>query len=368
MIILAFPRLTFVFQFISSSVSHLKKLMEELNETSRKLEVSEQRLVFGSMPGLDGVGNSNVSGDNAVPAAGGGTAEAARRRVRAYFETLREQLKRQETAALTVVETHIRERLCAIRQHGEDAAAALGQIAAVCVQSERAGKQDDVRLLSEAAEIRAMLAAVDPSQQLAKVEAAALLDASVPITFTKDNRVHIGPHIEMRVVTLGLDGAGKTSLLFKLKQDEFVSAIPTVGFNVETMEYKNMQFTVWDVGGQHKLRPLWKHYYQNTQAVIFVIDSSDRSRLEEAKGELVKLMGEKELKDAVILVLLNKQDVTGCLSAEEISDQLSLHKVCSGKSWHIMGCTARTGEGLPESLDWLSHQLVATGVSDLTES
>jgi small GTP-binding protein len=69
----------------------------------------------------------------------------------------------------------------------------------------------------------------------------------------------------MRVVTLGLDGSGKTSILFKLKQNEFVQSIPTIGFNVETLEYKNIKFTVWDVGGQHKLRPLWKHYYLNTQ-------------------------------------------------------------------------------------------------------
>ncbi len=148
----------------------------------------------------------------------------------------------------------------------------------------------------------------------------------------QDNRVHIGPKIEMRVVTLGLDGAGKTSLLFKLKQDEFVTTIPTIGFNVETLEHKNVKFTVWDVGGQHKLRPLWKHYYLNTQvhvishrprfllcpeahehleqslqAVIYVIDSSDRKRLEESKGELVKLLAERELKDAFILILLSKQ-------------------------------------------------------------
>jgi tripartite motif-containing protein 23 len=113
--------------------------------------------------------------------------------------------------------------------------------------------------------------------------------------------------IEMRVVTLGLDGSGKTSLLFKLKQNEFVPTIPNIGFNVETLEYKNIKFTIWDVGGQMKLRPLWKHYYLNTQAVIFVIDSSDRERLGEAKNELVKLLGEKELEDACILILLSKQ-------------------------------------------------------------
>lgn len=81
----------------------------------------------------------------------------------------------------------------------------------------------------------------------------------------QDNRVHIGRKIEMRVVFLGLDGAGKTSILFKLKQNEFTAEIPTIGFNVEILEYKNLKLTVWDVGGQHKLRPLWKHYYLNTQ-------------------------------------------------------------------------------------------------------
>ena len=77
--------------------------------------------------------------------------------------------------------------------------------------------------------------------------------------------MHIGPKIEMRVITLGLDGAGKTSILFKLKQNEFVQTIPTIGFNVEELEYKNIKFTVWDVGGLHKIRSLWKHYYYNTQ-------------------------------------------------------------------------------------------------------
>ncbi|MCL4130357.1 UNVERIFIED_CONTAM: hypothetical protein GTU68_037852 [Idotea baltica] len=94
----------------------------------------------------------------------------------------------------------------------------------------------------------------------------------------------------MRVVTLGLDGAGKTSILFKLKNDEFVPTVPTIGFNVETIEYQNFKFTVWDVGGQPKLRPLWRHYYFNTQA-----------------AELTKLMTEKELKDASLLIFANKE-------------------------------------------------------------
>jgi tripartite motif-containing protein 23 len=152
-------------------------------------------------------------------------------------------------------------------------------------------------------------------------------DASIPITFTKDNRVHIGPKMEIRVVTLGLDGAGKTSVLFKLKQNEFMTMIPTLGFNVETVDYKNMKFTIWDVGGQPKLRPLWKHYYLNTQAVVFVIDSSDQQRLLESSNELSKLMTEKELKDAALLILANKQDVQGCVTIETITELFGLYKL-----------------------------------------
>merc|ERR1712065_122904 len=81
---------------------------------------------------------------------------------------------------------------------------------------------------------------------------------------------------EMRILMVGLDAAGKTTILYKLKLGEIVTTIPTIGFNVETVEYKNISFTVWDVGGQDKIRPLWRHYFQNTQGVIFVIDSNDR--------------------------------------------------------------------------------------------
>jgi len=214
-----------------------------------------------------------------------------------------------------------------------------------------------------AAEIKEMLKTVKTQrQQFASLHGDQLLaDGSIPITFTKDNRVHIGPKIEMRVITLGLDGAGKTSILFKLKQNEFVQTIPTIGFNVEELEYKNIKFTVWDVGGLHKIRSLWKHYYYNTQAVIFVIDSSNKERLSEAQGELVKLISEDLLKDACLLILANKQDVVGCASIEEITELFSLYKLCCGRSWHIQACDATNGTGLSDGLDWLSRQLVAAG-------
>lgn len=84
---------------------------------------------------------------------------------------------------------------------------------------------------------------------------------------------------------------------------------PNAGFNVETVEYKNIQFTVWDVGGQDKIRPLWRHYFQNTQGIIFVVDSNDRDRIVEAREELQRMLNEDELRDALLLVFANKQDL-----------------------------------------------------------
>ena len=113
---------------------------------------------------------------------------------------------------------------------------------------------------------------------------------------------------ELRILMLGLDAAGKTTILYKLKLGEVVSSVPTIGFNVETLEYKKIKFTVWDVGGQDKIRLLWRHYYQNTQGLIYVVDSSDKDRIELAKEELHRMLGEEELRDAVVLVFANKQD------------------------------------------------------------
>eukprot|EP00116_Pleurobrachia_bachei_P006621 sb/3466883/ len=112
---------------------------------------------------------------------------------------------------------------------------------------------------------------------------------------------------EMRILMVGLDASGKTTILYKLKLGEIVTTIPTIGFNVETVEYKNISFTVWDVGGQDKIRPLWRHYFQNTQGLIFVIDSNDRERIGEARDELNKMLNEDELRDAVLLCFANKQ-------------------------------------------------------------
>merc|ERR1712216_153901 len=125
-----------------------------------------------------------------------------------------------------------------------------------------------------------------------------------------------------RVLMLGLDAAGKTSILYKLKLNELVTSIPTIGFNVESLKYKNLDMTIWDVGGQDKIRALWRFYYHGTDAIIFVVDSADRDRLGEARETLQSMMREDELRNAVVLVLANKQDMDGAAGPSEVAEAL----------------------------------------------
>merc|ERR1712217_490492 len=164
---------------------------------------------------------------------------------------------------------------------------------------------------------------------------------------------------EMRILMLGLDAAGKTTVLYKLKLGEVVTTIPTIGFNVETVEYKNIRFTVWDVGGQDKIRPLWRHYYQGTNGLIYVVDSNDRDRVEDAREELMKMLNEDEMRDAVLLVYANKQDLPNAMKAAEVTEKLGLHNM-RNRQWFIQSACATTGDGLYEGLDWLTRVLSPT--------
>jgi len=161
---------------------------------------------------------------------------------------------------------------------------------------------------------------------------------------------------EMRILMVGLDAAGKTTVLFKLKLGEVVTTIPTIGFNVETVEYKNISFTVWDIGGQDKIRRLWRHYYRGTEGLIFVIDSSDRDRIDVAREELTHIMFEDDMRDAILLVLANKQDLPNAMTAAEVAEKLGLNNLRQ-RQWYIQAACATTGDGLYEGLDWMSQTL-----------
>jgi len=161
---------------------------------------------------------------------------------------------------------------------------------------------------------------------------------------------------EKRILMVGLDCAGKTTILYKLKLGEVVTTIPTVGFNVETMDYKNIHMTVWDVGGQDKIRPLWRHYYNHTAGIIYVVDSNDLERIDDARDELQRMLNEVEIRDAELLVYANKQDLPNALNATALAERLNLG--CGvRRAWFIQACCATTGDGLYEGLDWLHRTL-----------
>ena len=161
---------------------------------------------------------------------------------------------------------------------------------------------------------------------------------------------------EMRVVMLGLDAAGKTTILYKLHISEVLSTVPTLGFNVEKVQYKNVVFTVWDVGGQEKLRPLWRHYFNNTDGLIFVVDCLDRDRVQRAKEEFYSIINDAFMKNSAILIFANKQDLRGAMTTSEIVEAFDLPNL-RGRRWHVQASCATQGLGLYEGLDWLSSTL-----------
>lgn len=166
----------------------------------------------------------------------------------------------------------------------------------------------------------------------------------------------------LHVVMLGLDSAGKTTALYRLKFDQYLNTVPTIGFNCEKIKgtvgrSKGIHFLMWDVGGQEKLRPLWKSYTRCTDGIVFVVDSVDTERMEEAKMELLKTAKSPDNSGVPILVLANKQDLPGAKDSKELEKLLGLHEISSTGScshlWYIQAACAITGEGLQEGLDIL---------------
>lgn len=153
------------------------------------------------------------------------------------------------------------------------------------------------------------------------------------------------------ILMLGLDSAGKTTLLYKLKLDAVLKTIPTIGFNVETVKYKSLNMTIWDVGGQEKIRPLWRHYFNNISAVIFIIDSNDHGRFEEVKKELHYLMNHDELKNVKVLILCNKQDLPEAKSVDYISEKIDVRKI--KQNWYIHPCSALYNKDIYEGMEWI---------------
>ncbi|XP_010583308.1 ADP-ribosylation factor-like protein 14 [Haliaeetus albicilla] len=160
---------------------------------------------------------------------------------------------------------------------------------------------------------------------------------------------------QANILILGLDYAGKSTLLYKFKYNDVFLTIPTVGFNVDMIETeKDFTLTFWDVGGQQKMRKVWCNFLENTDGLLYVVDSSDKQRLEESKKEFEIILKNEFIKSVPVVVLANKQDLPGALNAEEITRRLKMKKYCSDRNWYVQPCCAITGEGLSEALQRLT--------------
>jgi len=166
-----------------------------------------------------------------------------------------------------------------------------------------------------------------------------------------------GAKEDYRLLMVGLDAAGKTSILFYLKLDSFVPTVPTIGFNVEIVEMQDVRFTVWDVGGQRLIRDFWHHYFNGSRGIIFVVDASNPARFCEAALELHSLLDQYELRDAILLIFANKQDRPYVVSKEELVYQLGLNDV--RQRWYIQETCAKTGQGIKEGLLVMRKMLLA---------
>jgi len=162
---------------------------------------------------------------------------------------------------------------------------------------------------------------------------------------------HLVP-TESKILMVGLDGSGKTTLLYRICLEQSICTVPTIGFNVETVSHQNNKLTIWDVGGQEKIRPLWRHYYGGTQGIIFVIDSSSHDRIIEAKDELTRLLFDEGMRYVPLLIFANKQDLFTSMTSDEVAQLLDLSKFPL-LQYSVQSICATSGEGISDGLHWL---------------
>ena len=120
----------------------------------------------------------------------------------------------------------------------------------------------------------------------------------------------------------GYEGSGKTSILNQLKYLEIKKTEPTIGYNIESIDYRGLSFVIWDAGGQDKIRVLWKHYYQNIDGLIYVINCNERDYIEDNIEEIRKMLCEEVLEGCPLLVWANKQDEKNAFPPDELKDKI----------------------------------------------
>ncbi|KAI8817039.1 ADP-ribosylation factor family-domain-containing protein [Fimicolochytrium jonesii] len=158
---------------------------------------------------------------------------------------------------------------------------------------------------------------------------------------------------EIRILILGLDNAGKTTILKRITGESISGVSPTLGFNIKTVAFRGYKLNIWDIGGQKSIRSYWRNYFEQTDAVVWVVDSADRvERFEGCREELGGVLGEERLAGATLLIYANKQDIPGALTPTAIADLLDLQSIKT-HHWEIVACSAVTGKGVGEGLEWV---------------
>ncbi|KAJ2848449.1 ADP-ribosylation factor-like protein 2 [Coemansia brasiliensis] len=163
---------------------------------------------------------------------------------------------------------------------------------------------------------------------------------------------------EIRILVLGLDNAGKTTIMKRLNGESISTISPTLGFNITTLDFDSYKVNFWDVGGQRTIRPYWRNYFEKTDGIIWVVDSADKERMKDCADELAALLKEDKLAGASLLVFANKQDIAGALGDEDIKNLLKLNELTT-HHWTIKACSAVTGDNLLPGLQWIVYDIAS---------
>lgn len=171
---------------------------------------------------------------------------------------------------------------------------------------------------------------------------------------------HLDKIIKPHCLSLSCHFSGKTTVMKQVCGEDVHEISPTVGFNIKSLEHNGFTLNLWDVGGQKSIRTYWRNYFEQTDGIVWVVDSVDRWRLEECRLQLRELLSQEKLAGATLLVFANKQDLGGALSFEEIAEAMSVDgEDIAGRHWRIFGCSAMTGAGLGDGFDWLVEDIAS---------
>jgi len=161
-----------------------------------------------------------------------------------------------------------------------------------------------------------------------------------------------------KISVLGLDRAGKTTMLQRLKTGRWIpDTTPTIGMNAETIQIGDVTFSAWDLGGQLQFRrALWEMYTRNSKGLIYVIDLSDPARFPESRVYLWRMLRMTHLKNIPLAIFANKVDLIQDVSEQDLANFMGINSKMS-RVLSIFKTSAFTGEGIHKGIYWLADAI-----------